>query len=245
MPHAGWYPVRVLTCEPRCALRRPTGYLIAIWAALLAGSVLLALAAHAARPFPFDIQVSRELQEPRALDPIVTPLMVAVSALGHPPWNVLLYGVAVGVLLLVRRWAMAVLVALTLSGDALAAGVKLLVVRPRPSPDLIHIYQQVTGYSFPSGHVVHYVVFYGVIAYLAWGALQTRPGPRRGTRLLLTAMLVACVSLILLVGASRVYLGAHWPTDVLGGYLLGSAWLLILLAAYRRWLAARWVPRPG
>src|SRR5919202_4627402 len=104
---------------------------------LLVGSVLLALAAYAARPFPLDIQITRELQEPRALDVVLTPLMVAVSALGYPPWNVLLYGVAVGALLLLRRWAMAVLLASTVSGDAMAVVVKALVVRPRPSANLV------------------------------------------------------------------------------------------------------------
>jgi membrane-associated phospholipid phosphatase len=205
-----------------------------VWLALVACGVLLSFAAALTPLLPGDLLLAREFQEARALDALITPAMVAISLPGYEPWAELLYASAVLIPLMARRWSMAALLALTLTGDAMAQLVKLIVARARPTTDLVEVYRQVAGASFPSGHVVHYVVFFGVIGYLAWLSLRSQPA---GTpwRIAMIALLVACGGLILLIGPSRVYLGAHWPTDALGGYLLGSAWLWLLVAAYERW----------
>jgi undecaprenyl-diphosphatase len=132
--------------------------------------------------------------------------------------------------------------ALTISGDLLTAIVKGIVARPRPTPDLIAVYRAVSGYSFPSGHVLHYVVFFGALGYLGLRTLRRTPSEQRWRRLALFGLLAVCSGLILLVGASRLFLGAHWPTDVLGGYVLGSAWLLLLIASQRSWLRVQTKP---
>jgi membrane-associated phospholipid phosphatase len=202
--------------------------------ALLALGAALGAAVYAGGLLPGDVAVARELQEQRPIDVVLLPLMVLVSAPGNDPWAETLFVGAVALLVLERRWAAAVLVALTVVADVLAATIKLVVARPRPTPDLVEIYRQVSGYSFPSGHVVHYVVFYGVIGYLAWRTLpSSRPNP--WLRRLLQIVLGVCCALVLLVGPSRVFLGAHWPTDVLGGYLLGGACLLLVVAGHEWW----------
>ena len=96
--------------------------------------------------------------------------------------------------------------------------VKALVARPRPPAvdDLAHA----TGDAFPSGHTTQAVVAWGMLAFLL---LRAYP---RWARWLVTGATL----LVLLVGASRIYLGAHWLTDVLGGLALGGAWLAVLLA---------------
>lgn len=238
MAGAGEVNARHTPSESR-PLKRPSAtlFLLSSWVMLVVAGLVLAFAAHVARPFPGELVLTRELQEPRAVAVLLTPLMSAVSAFGYFPWAELVFVLVLGGLLVQRCWSASLLVALTTTGDLLAGGIKLLVARPRPSADLVDVYRRVSGYSFPSGHVVHYVVFFGVIVYLTWRALRSERAHGAWRRAGLLAMLATSVGLILLVGTSRVYLGAHWPTDVLGGYLIGGAWLMLLVAVYRRWLA--------
>jgi undecaprenyl-diphosphatase len=206
------------------------------WLAVVIAGSALAAAAHSMKLLPGDLAVTRELQETRSVDAVFGPLMHAVSVLGNHPWDVLLYVPALAVPALLRRWGAALLLAFTATGDAMSAAVKLLVARERPPADLVTIAWDATGYSFPSGHTVHYVVFFGALAYLCYRALR-HDGVLSGlVRLPLRLLLVTSVILVALVGMSRVYLGAHWPSDVVGGYLLGGAWLSLLLAAHRRWV---------
>ena len=185
-----------------------------------------------------DLRITQEVQEPRSIDTLRQPLMVFVSALGDDLWPYLLLGVAVAGLLVQRQWAAASLVAATALADGLTVLVKLIVARPRPTPDLVEVYRTVSGFSFPSGHVVHYVAFFGIIGYLVWRRLRSPPPPRGLARGALVVLLALCCALVVLVGPSRVFLGAHWPTDVLGGYVLGGTCLLLLIASAERLLLA-------
>ena len=101
----------------------------------------------------------------------------------------------------------------------------------RPRPDLVPRLSYVYTSSFPSGHSMM-----SAITYLTLGALLARLQATRGVKVYLI-VLAALVTLA--VGISRVYLGVHWPTDVLAGWAAGAAWALIC------WLAASWLQRRG
>ena len=102
----------------------------------------------------------------------------------------------------------------------------VFVDRPRPSPELVRVSQFLIGNSFPSGHVFGAVVFYGFLVGIAWPHLRWLP-----LRLLLPSIVA---SIVVLAGIARVYLGVHWPSDVLAGLLLGVACLVGVLWAYYR-----------
>lgn len=195
---------------------------------LLAGAVLAAVVSMAG-VLPTDVAIAQELQESRPIDVFLTPLMVLVSAPGYYPWTVILWVAAMVVLLLRRARVAAALVALSALAAALTEVVKLIIARPRPTTDLVEVYRVVSGYSFPSGHVVQYVAFYGFLGYLAWRRLDTLPPPAAAVRIALQLLLAVCCVLVMLVGPSRVFLGAHWPSDVVAGYLLGSVCLVLLV----------------
>lgn len=111
-------------------------------------------------------------------------------------------------------------------GALLADRLKLLFVRARPTivPHLV----DVTSASFPSGHAMN-----SAIVYLTLAALVARTQPKRAVRIYMQA---AAVLLTLIVGCSRVYLGVHWPSDVLAGWCAGGVWALLCSFALHRYL---------
>lgn len=112
-------------------------------------------------------------------------------------------------------------------GHLLNVVMKALIARPRPNTELVTVAVRETSLSFPSGHVMHYVVFYGFLFFLAYTLLRRS--------LLRSVILTICASLVLLVGLSRVYLGAHWPSDVTAAYIAGGLWLVFVIDRYRKW----------
>ena len=101
----------------------------------------------------------------------------------------------------------------------------------RPRPDLVPHGSFVTAASFPSGHAM-----VSAATYLTLGALLARTQSRRRLK---AYLLLLATLLTLAVGASRVYLGVHWPTDVLAGWVAGAVWAII------SWLVARWLQQRG
>ena len=102
---------------------------------------------------------------------------------------------------------------------------QIYVARPRPADPSIHIAAHLSDYSFPSGHVIQYTTLFGFccyVVYIAWRNTWLR-----------NLVLVALAATILLVGPSRVYLGEHWPSDVLGAYLFSAIWLAVTIEAHR------------
>jgi undecaprenyl-diphosphatase len=124
----------------------------------------------------------------------------------------------------------AILVLMTLLSSPISSGLKLIVGRPRPTADLVVVFRAEPGNGFPSGHAFFAIVFWGLLAYFALTRLQ-----RRGLRMLTFSGFVA---IIIWIGVSRVYLGAHWPSDVLGGYIFGTLFLMSLV-----WVDRKWKPR--
>jgi undecaprenyl-diphosphatase len=124
-----------------------------------------------------------------------------------------------------RRYDWALTVAVAVPGiELLNALVKVIVTRPRPALDLA--LDQYETYSFPSGHVAASTVFYGLVtAYIISQARGT------GARV---ASVLAAMGLVALVAVSRMYLGVHYPTDVLGALVEGLLWITLCLALRRR-----------
>jgi len=154
-------------------------------------------------------------------------LMAVISFPGSAPQSFVLVALVVAVLFVIGlRWeALSTLLA-GAGGSLLDTLAKAIVHRARPTADIVHVVQQVSGYSFPSGHVVFYVSFFGFLMFLAYTLLKQRVVWR-------SALLLALAFFVATIGVSRIYLGAHWFSDVLGAYLLGSLWLGASVFIYR------------
>lgn len=169
-----------------------------------------------------DRGITRAVQSVRGLDSV----MAAASGFGRGVIDILAPGLAIALLVVARaRRAAVCLAASTIGATILNHACKWLVARPRPGGD-VRVLEAVTGSSFPSGHVTEYVALFGFLAVLV-AARIVRPWLRRG-------LLVLLVGAIAAVGPARVYLGVHWATDVIGGYLLAGAWLGVVTWAYQR-----------
>ena len=184
---------------------------------------LLALALRRAPGSGFDLAITLAVQ--RVQLPGFGQAMLAISALGFWPWDWLILGAAVAGFWLAGFRRAALFLLATPAPSVLTRTIKLLVERPRPGEDVVSVTSTLGDFSFPSGHVVSYVSLYGFLFFLVY-VLFKRSGWR-------TAVLSLCGLLVGLVGISRIYLGHHWASDVLGGYALGTAYLLILIEVYR------------
>lgn len=173
-----------------------------------------------------DLDARLSLAVQRHRSPVGDNTMRFLTRLGDP---LLLLGLGVGAGA-VCLWRGQRHAAVHVLACALAAplnyGIKLLVRHPRPPIEFLLAGSAATGSGFPSGHAMGSCISYGFLAVLiGYSSL------RRRERALWMALLIL---LPLLVGFSRVYLGVHWPTDVLGGWLVGGLVLVGLSAAYRR-----------
>ena len=161
--------------------------------------------------------------------PWVEELMRDVTALGGVGVLTFLTIATAGLLwLLGHRRTTAFLLASVGSGIALSQLLKSLFERPRP--ELVPHGSEVYTASFPSGHSMM-----AAVVYLTLAVLLTRTFRQPAVR---AYLMVLAVTVVLSVGASRVYLGVHWPTDVLAGWLLGAGWALSC-ALTARWLSDR------
>ena len=158
--------------------------------------------------------------------PFLTEAARVLAFLGSPSTiaAVAVIGILVGVFIPRVRGAAITLPVAIVGAGLLIEGVKLSFHRARPTAftPLLHA----TGYSFPSGHSVGSVVVYGLLGYFAMHYFR-----RRSARFAVGAVTVAFV---LLVGVSRVYVGVHYPTDVLAGWSLGVPWLAGCILLHRR-----------
>jgi undecaprenyl-diphosphatase len=122
-----------------------------------------------------------------------------------------------------RSWRPVLLAVIAVGGiQALVFSLKYLVGRPRPAADLA--VQPALGFSFPSGHSTSSVVAFGALAWLTMAVVK---------RTFLRAVVWAVAALLMAgIGASRIYLGVHYLTDVLGGWALGLGWLSVVLVSF-------------
>lgn len=170
--------------------------------------------------------------------PTLNQLMLGFTTVGDPFVVAGIAALAALALLWSRRWIDAGALAVAMAGAGLINhALKFSYQRLRP--DLVEGPFKLSTYSFPSGHAMGSVVCYGMLAYLAVRLIR-RPLPR-------AAVVAGAAAVVLLVGLSRVYFAVHFPTDVLGGYIAGLAWLLVSinLLQVAEWYVRRRVKGEG
>ena len=141
--------------------------------------------------------------------------MTEITSLGGYPVLVIMVGAVIGFLLVSRKFGPALFVFLSITSGTLAGHVlKLLYDRPRP--DIVDHLVSIHTPSFPSGHATMSAVVYLTLASLIVRLVESRA--------VQVYVLTVAVALTLTVGISRIYLGVHWPSDVIAGWALGIAW---------------------
>ncbi|MDQ2805506.1 MAG: phosphatase PAP2 family protein [Chloroflexota bacterium] len=213
----------------RRALLRGRAILSLGLALLIVFGALTALIA-GLKPEQFDLPITQQIQQLNTI-PWLANLLIAVSEPGFAPWSYVVPALLALAWLVARRFAEALfLVGATLCTGA-AEEVKAVIHRARPTDALVHVIHNTNldGSSFPSSHVVEYTLVFGFCFYLL--ATLLKPGAGRAVGLAL------CAALVILVGPSRIAMGQHWASDVLGGYALGFGLLLVVVWAYRGWEA--------
>jgi membrane-associated phospholipid phosphatase len=191
---------------------------------LLAAAVTVSLLARFYESLPGDVSLIRWVRTWR--HPDITAFMEAVSVIGTSWILIGLAGATVlGLFVVHRRRG-----GRSSEGVAAAGALVIMVLCPilqipidrsRPPADLLGLDEQIGGLSFPSGHAYQSFVLFGFLIYLA-AILISKTWLRRSVQAFLAFLILA-------IGVSRVYLGAHWPSDVLGAYLLGGSFLALLL----------------
>ncbi len=205
---------------------------LAAWCGTAALALTLLVAWHGT-PLPGDVRVIRDFQDRRVLDDNAA----WVNALGRYHWQ--LAGVAAALALAALgpwlglragaqkdRLAAVWTVLLGLGLRIFSGPLKDMAQAQRPTTDFhVKVTADFPGYGFPSGHVYSDVLMYGALAVIAPSLLGRGAG---------TAVRVFFCAVIVLAGPMRMAVGAHWPSDVLGGYLWGAAALCLAVAGGRR-----------
>lgn len=151
--------------------------------------------------------------------------MLDLTGWGNTASLTVLTAIVAGYLLVMRKTATAVyLVSATAGGALINSTLKAIVDRPRP--DIVAHLVEVSSASFPSGHAMN-----SAVVFLTLGAVLSRIHAQRQVR---TYILTVAILLTVSIGFSRVYLGVHWPSDVLAGWMVGGVWATLCWMVARR-----------
>jgi undecaprenyl-diphosphatase len=190
---------------------------------LLVAAVAISLLARFYEPLPGDISLILWVQSWR--HPIVTTFMQAMALIGRSWLLIGLAAATVAALFVADRRRECLAAAGALVILCLTPILQILVDRARPPADLVGLNDPFGGLGFPSGHAYQSFVLFAFLIHLA-SMLVHRTWLRRSFQAFMAFLILA-------IGISRVYLGAHWPSDVLGAYLLGGSFLALLLQGYQ------------
>ena len=189
-----------------------------VWIALIMVAILLVVGAGRLSYFPGDIAASRFIQR---ITPVSTGWPQWVTATAKYPLNLFLIVLSAGLSWWIAGWRAALLALASFAGMwILGKTLGPVVGRPRPSPELVHVAKELSGYSFPSISGLTYASTIGFIGVLF---------NRKKSGALRVTVIIGC-SLLLLAGwVARISLGAHWPSDVILSYLMGFLWIYFLV----------------
>lgn len=189
-----------------------------------AGFGLVALLVGFHRLNVFDRSIIRFVQGFES--PAISPIMKFFTAIGAGlPVTAIAVVIVLFLFFVLKHRRELILFVFVLGGSPLLNVVlKLAFHRERPD---IHRIIQAAGYSFPSGHSMGAFSLYGVSAYLLWKHIPARWGR--------AILIAASAALVLAIGVSRIYLGVHYPSDVIGGYLASGFWLASSIMVYRQY----------
>ncbi len=194
------------------------------FALLSAGFLLLTYAVSQGYTLDLDTQLLLSLRsDANPNDPLgstVAEIAVRdVTALAGVALLTLITLVVTGYLIIKKRFALACCSVFAVVGAAiLSTGLKHLIDRERPA--VVNHGMEVYNQSFPSGHATQAAATYLFLAFLVASQISNKIAKR--------FILAAAISIIVMVGVSRVYLGVHWPSDVLAGWMVGSAWAVLV-----------------
>lgn len=194
-----------------------TGRAWVVWGLLLVLTVLLVAAASKFAYLPGDVALTKFVQ---SLSGENVGWAQTVTNTVRPPSVYVLVALSVALSWWLAGWRAALLALISFGGLWLAEPwLKSLVARPRPSPTLVRVVGSSSGNSFPSGFAL---IYFSTIGWLTVLAYQHLRGNSRWTWVLL------CGVILLIGGCARVALGAHWPSDIYGAYLIGLVWTMLL-----------------
>jgi membrane-associated phospholipid phosphatase len=208
---------------PRAITRRKKQTVYYLLALITAGFLLLTLFVYLDPLSGIDREFSEEIQEHRNVH--LDNAMRLISWFGYMPNSVFLVLATALLFFILKYKREALYVLCTLLTGVVSSLIKLIVNRPRPMPSLVRIMEKTSQQSFPSGHVSFYIVFFGFLILLMYRLPSVSKFSRR-------VVASVCLILIFTVPVSRIYLGAHWFTDVLAGLLLGILCLYSLAYFY-------------
>lgn len=176
-------------------------------------------------PESFDLLVSQEIQEDQNV--ILDTLMKAFSWLGTVYVAVIMVFVFALVFFIFKYLKEGFFILSCILSGGVSYVLKMLIDRPRPTVDFVRIVEETHYQSFPSGHVLFYTVFFGSLMIIALYSKILK----NSFKILIA---LVCLSMIVLGAVSRIYLGAHWFTDVIGGFIVGVLFVMITGSIYIR-----------
>ncbi len=200
-------------------MKNSSNILIFIAGLLAPIALILSIGANIFNYFPGDLWLSHTIQS--FVNPALTTFLTGVS------W---IFGDLHAVVLVIPVWLLvwwraglteSLLVPLASLISLINVGLKIMIARPRPSPEEVNVLMQYHGSSFPSGHLFFAVMFVGILTYLYFSHVQ-----RTACRIL---VLIVDILIVFTVAYSRVYLGMHWASDIIGGIVYGCLFLFLLI----------------